>query len=194
MKRQDRLSLKAKREGYPARSVYKLKELDAKYRLLKRGGRVLDLGCHPGAWLRYAAQKVGENGLVVGFDLKEPVGEYPAHVHALVEDVLDLDPGSLKARWGAFDAVLSDLSPKLSGARSTDMARSLALNEKALEIALGVLGARGVFLVKVFHGEGFEDFLREVRASFKKAVVTKPRASTKRSRETYILGKGPSPR
>lgn len=194
MKRPDRLSIRAKREGYPARSVYKLKELDAKYRLLKRGDRVLDLGCHPGAWLRYAAQKVGKNGLVVGVDLKEPKGDYPGHVHAIVGDVLELDPEQLRQRWGPFHAVLSDLAPKLTGARSTDMARSLELNEKALDIALVTLKPGGFFLVKVFHGSGFEDFLKKARGSFQKTIVTKPRASSKRSRETYLLGMGPAPR
>lgn len=191
MRAQDRLSVRAKKEGYQARSIYKLKELDRKYGLFKRGARVLDLGCHPGSWLKYAAERVGDGGLVVGVDLEPPVGSFPGNVDAMVEDVLLLDGGSLKSRYGPFDAVLSDLSPKLTGVRATDMARSLELNEKALEIALHALKPTGLFVSKLFMGEGADDFVKKARKVFKKTVFTKPKASSKRSREMYLLGRGP---
>ncbi len=126
---------KAKREGYPARSVYKLQEIDAKYKLIRPGYRVLDLGCAPGSWLQYCAERVGEKGLVVGVDCAPLTRKVAQNVHFIQRDVSSLDPAEIAVFCRAFNLVLSDLAPSTSGVKSLDQERSLQLVYSSWELA-----------------------------------------------------------
>ena len=188
----DALYRRAKSQGYVARSVYKLQEMDRRYRLLRPGQAVLDLGCHPGSWLQFAAQKVGNKGRLVGVDLQPPGVALPPGVGFIQADVLELTPGGLRERSGieAFDLVLSDVAPRTTGVRDRDAAASLELTQAALELALALLKPAGSFLAKVYFGPGVDDLIRRVKRAFKLGKGHKPDASRSASREIYILGRG----
>ncbi|MEO0812888.1 MAG: RlmE family RNA methyltransferase, partial [Myxococcota bacterium] len=130
-KQPDHYTLKAKREGRPARSAYKLQEIDEKHRLFRSGGSVLDLGCSPGSWMQYAADAVGPSGRVLGFDLKPVEISLPAHAQAHVGDAFEIRDDMLHA----FDVVLSDMAPATSGDKKTDALRSSVLVERTLDVA-----------------------------------------------------------
>ncbi|MGD8765800.1 MAG: RlmE family RNA methyltransferase, partial [Desulfobacteraceae bacterium] len=160
---QDAYSRQAKKDKYPARSVYKLQEIQKKHHLIKKGYKVLDLGCCPGSWLLYAARQTGSSGKVVGIDLNPVSIQVPSHVQVLTADVLDLDAGTLDK---AFDVVLSDMAPATTGNKIVDTARSISLCESALYIAKTVLVPGGSFVCKVFQGSDFNSFSEEVRMVF----------------------------
>ncbi len=184
--RRDRFHQKAKKEGFLARAVYKLQELDEKFTLFKAGQRVLDLGCAPGSWLQYARGKVGERGVLVGVD-RAPLRADVAGAKVIVGDVLTIDPATL---GGPFDVVLSDMAPDTSGVRSLDQARSEALFERALELALALLAPGGSFVGKLFQGPDFKRLTERVRARFAVAKTAKPESSRQISIEQYVIGKG----
>ncbi len=191
---QDFYFKKAKKEGYPARSVYKLEEAQQKYRLLKKGGRVLDLGCHPGSWSLYAAKTVGTQGLVVSLDLQPTKGggkKGMAPIHWLHGDITDEEMlARVRAFAPAFDAVVSDMAPRTTGNKWADQQQSLALARRSLAVAEQFLVAGGVFYCKVFQGEDVDAFVAEVRARFQTARVVKPKSSRPESREVFVLGMG----
>jgi 23S rRNA (uridine2552-2'-O)-methyltransferase len=187
---QDHYFKRAKKEGFPARSVYKLEEIDRRVRLFRPGQRVLDLGCHPGSWLQYAARAVGHRGLVVGVDLRPLALELPAQVHVLRTDVFGMQPADLEHLSSAFDVVLSDLAPATTGIRAADIARSSLLFERALELAGGLLVPGGSFLGKIFQGTDFDRMVREMKRMFRQVRGMKPRATRKDSKEIYLLGMG----
>ena len=188
--RHDHFFKKARQAGYAARSVFKLEEIDAKHRLLGPGKRVLDLGCAPGSWLVYAAKRVGASGHAVGLDRNGVTVALPPQARALTGDVYDFPLADLAAAAGGpLDAVLSDMAPDTSGVGFADAARSVALAERALEIARALLAPGGVFLVKVFQGAELEPFVAAVRAAFRDVRLEKPAASRKQSREIYVLGR-----
>ncbi len=180
---------KAKAENYPARSVYKLEEIDAKHGLLRPGQRVLDLGASPGSWSLYAAGKVGAGGCVVGLDLKPLEGVTKTNIDFMVADVYDISPESLTAA-GLFDAVLSDMAPATTGIKSTDQVRSEELARAALDMARRVLKGGGSFLVKIFQGPDVDQFFKEVKAEFREVKRLKPKSSRSISPEIFILGLG----
>jgi len=187
--RRDRFHQKAKREGFLARAVYKLEEIDQKHHLFKPGDRVLDLGCAPGSWLQYARTKVGDRGVLVGLD-RGPLRNPPMGARIEVGDVMTIDIAQLKGDLGAFDVVLSDMAPDTSGIRSMDQARSEALFERALEIATAVLAPGGNFVGKLFQGPDFKKLTEAVRAKFGTAKTAKPESSRQISIEQYVIGKG----
>jgi len=187
--RHDRFHQKAKKEGFLARAVYKLEEIDAKFGLFKPGQRVLDLGCAPGSWLQYARGRVGERGLLVGLD-RAPLRGDVAGARIVVGDVLTIDPKELLGDLSAFDVVLSDMAPDTTGIRSLDQARSEALFERALEIAAAVLAPGGNFVGKLFQGPDFKKLTEAVRAKFETAKTAKPESSRQISIEQYVIGKG----
>ena len=184
---QDHYTRRAKKERYPARSVYKLQEIQQKHQLIKKGHTVLDLGCAPGSWLLYAAQLTGEKGRIVGVDLKPVTGRMPAHVQIVTADVFGLEAQSLGKK---FNVVLSDMAPTTTGHREVDAARSYRLCETALEIAQSVLVPGGSFVCKIFQGPDFKAFADIVSAGFKKQTIFKPRSSRKASKEIYVIGLG----
>jgi len=182
---------RAKREGYLSRAVYKLIEIDRKYALLKKGMQVLDLGSAPGSWLQWVSSRIGRSGRVVGVDIQKVTHPMPGNVTVLQGDMTDQAfVKILVDSYGPFDVVLSDMAPFTTGNKHADSARSALLAEQALYVARKVLKPNGTFLVKIFQGSDFHDFLLTLRKLFKKARVIKPAASRRESRETYILGTG----
>jgi len=177
----------AKKDGYPARSVYKLKEIDEKYKIFKKGDRVLDLGCSPGSWLLYISQKVGKQGKVIGIDLEEIKIPQKANIVFIKKSVFDLKESSFKDK---FEAVVSDLSPKTSGVEFLDAAKSLELAERSFEIAKSVLLPYGNFVCKLFENESSNEFFKKVENCFDFAKRFRPKAVIKKSKEFYIIGKG----
>ncbi|RME54246.1 RlmE family RNA methyltransferase [Candidatus Woesearchaeota archaeon] len=174
----DSYTIKAKKEGMRARSAYKLVQLNRKYKLVGSNDDVLDLGCWPGGWL-VALTKITK-GKVVGVDLNEiqPVNG----VEFIKADVFKFKINEV------FDVVISDMAPKTTGIHELDCERSIDLAEAALSIAKKNLKPGGNFLVKVFQGKGFDDFLKSIKKCFAFVKTTKPEASRKRSKEIYVIG------
>jgi len=187
--RRDRFHQKAKREGFLARAVYKLSEIDEKHHLFAPGDRVLDLGCSPGSWLQYARTQVGDEGVLVGLD-RGPLRNAPAGARIEVGDVMTIDIAQLVGDVGKFDVVLSDMAPDTSGIRSLDQSRSEALFERALEIATATLAPGGNFVGKLFQGPDFKKLTEAVRAKFETQKTVKPESSRQISIEQYVIGKG----
>jgi 23S rRNA (uridine2552-2'-O)-methyltransferase len=181
----------AKKEGYRSRAAYKLIEIAERDRLLKPGMTIVDLGAAPGGWSQVAMEKVGQSGRVIAVDLREMTplsgltfiqGDFTEEaVLVQLEESLGKSP---------VDLVISDMSPNISGIGMVDQARGMHLAELALEFSITRLNSGGDFLVKVFQGSGFEEFLRKMRAAFDRVVVRKPGASRGRSSELYLLGLG----
>jgi 23S rRNA (uridine2552-2'-O)-methyltransferase len=186
----DHYTRKAKEEGYAARSVYKLQEIQAHHRILRAGDRVLDLGCAPGGWLKLAAQIVGPRGTVLGIDLKPVTIDLPAHVRVVVADLHDPEAELWKGLNHVFDAVLSDMAPATTGNRTTDAARSFELAAMALETARTRLNVGGRFVCKIFQGPDFTVFETMVRRLFKETRLFRPQSSRKASKEIFVIGKG----
>ena len=176
----------AKKDGYPARSVYKLKEIDEKYKIFKKGDRVLDLGCSPGSWLLYISQKIGKQGKEIGIDLEEIKIPQKANIVFIKKSIFDLKESSFKDK---FEAVVSDLSPKISGVEFSDAAKSLELAEKSFEIAKSVLSPHGNFICKLFENKSSNEFFKKVENCFDFAKRFRPKAVTKKSKEFYIIGR-----
>ena len=184
---QDHYSQQAKKERFPARSVYKLEEIQKKHRLIKKGDTVLDLGCAPGSWLLYTAKLTGPKGRVIGVDLKPVSIQVSPHIKIISADVFTLDIESLEKD---FNVVLSDMAPATTGHKAVDAARSYNLCETALKIAQSILLPGGSFVCKIFQGPDFNLFLNAVRAGFKGLKIFKPQSSRKASKEIYIIGFG----
>jgi len=184
---QDHYSQQAKRERYPARSVYKLEEIQKKHRPIKKGDKVLDLGCAPGSWLLYTAKLTGPKGRVIGVDLKPVSIQASPCINIIAADVFTLDVTSLGKD---FNVVLSDMAPATTGHKTVDAARSYNLCEAALKIAQDILLPSGSFVCKIFQGPDFNPFLDDVRAGFKKLKIFKPQSSRKASKEIYVIGLG----
>ena len=184
---QDHYSQQAKKDRFPARSVYKLEEIQKKQRLIKKGDKVLDLGCAPGSWLLYAAKLTGPKGRVIGVDLKPLSIQVSSHINIITADVFTLD---IKSLGNDFNVVLSDMAPATTGHRAVDAARSYNLCETALNIAQSILLPGGSFVCKIFQGSDFNLFLDTVRAGFKELKIFKPQSSRKASKEIYVIGLG----
>jgi 23S rRNA (uridine2552-2'-O)-methyltransferase len=187
--RHDVFHQRAKREGFAARSVYKLEEIQAKFHVLRRGARVLDLGCRPGSWLQYAAGLVGPEGRLVGLD-RQPLDVAVPGARVVVGDVLQVPAAELRGDLEAFDVVLSDMAPDTSGVRSLDQARSETLFERALEIAEETLAPGGAFVGKLFQGPAFRELIARCRAGFERVATPKPRSSRPDSIELYVVATG----
>jgi 23S rRNA (uridine2552-2'-O)-methyltransferase len=188
---QDRYFKKAQQEGYRSRAAYKLLELQQRYRLLKAGDGVIDLGAAPGGWLQVAAKIVGSNGKVIGVDLQsiQPLPE--RNVILLSGDIRSEEiQRRIKALIGGpAHCVLSDMAPKLSGIRDADMARCLELNRIALAVAHQWLRPGGALLVKSFISEDLQLFSAELKQHFSAVQRTKPEATRQGSSEFYFVAK-----
>jgi 23S rRNA (uridine2552-2'-O)-methyltransferase len=182
----------AKRQGLRARSAFKLEELADRFRLLRPGARVLDLGAAPGGFLQVIARAVGPSGLAVGVDLVRLRPFSEAWVRTAVVDVLadDAETRLDAVATGAFDAVLSDMAPKTTGVRATDEARSHRLAERALEIARKRGKPGSSFAAKLFMGGDFEHFREQVRQAYREVKVVRPEATRSASIEVYLVGLG----
>ena len=186
----DSYTIRARKEGFPSRSVYKLEEIQRSFRILKKGDCVLDLGCFPGSWLLFASRIVGDRGLVIGVDITPVALQLPPNVRCLQYDVLAWDASFLEAIGGPFDAVLSDMAPSSTGQKFVDSQRSLELSQSALAIAARVLKTKGAFVCKIFHGPEFRSFSNQAKALFSRVAHVKPRGSRKASKEIYVVGLG----
>ena len=185
---QDHYFLKAKKQHYLARAVYKLEEIQKKYKILRAGCRVLDLGAAPGSWIQLARGVVGQSGLIVGIDLKPIEHPFPNRVVTLQGYIFDREFVEAALRDHLpFDVVLSDMAPATSGIKVADSARSALLFERAFEIAAYVLRPGGTFLAKIFHGSEFHQLLAQLKKQFGQTRVIRPEATRKQSREIYIL-------
>jgi 23S rRNA (uridine2552-2'-O)-methyltransferase len=182
---------RAQKEGYRSRAAYKLLEVDDKDRLLKPGTVVVDLGAAPGGWSQVAAARVGRAGKVIALDLLplEPLAGVDFIQGDFREEAV-LRQLEILLQGKQAGLVISDMAPNISGVASADQARAMHLAELAMEFALEHLKPDGNFLVKVFQGAGFEDFLKQMRSRFSRVVTRKPRASRDRSSEQYLLGSG----
>lgn len=180
----------AKHEGYRSRASYKLLEIIERDHLLKPGMRVVDLGATPGGWSQVVAQKLAGQGKVIALDLLEmlPLAGVTFIQGDFREDTVLAE--LVKALDGRpVDLVISDMAPNLSGVGLVDQARAMHLAELALEFALQHLKPGGTFLVKVFQGDGFDEYIREMRGHFRQVATRKPKASRGRTNETFLLAK-----
>lgn len=185
----DKWSQRAAKEGYLARSVYKLMEIDARYELIRPGLRVLDIGAAPGSWLQYTSDKLGSEGRVLGLDLK-PISFSAPNVMTKVVDVFDdaaVEAAIAGMSWQKLDLVLSDIAPNTSGIKDVDQWRSIELNRKIAAIAHRYLRGKGSVVMKVFRGKDFDMFTHELKTMFKRLKVMSAVASRDRSREVYVV-------
>lgn len=190
--RKDFYFKEAKKKDYAARSIFKLEEMDAKYKILSKGMKVLDLGAAPGSWAQYTSRAVGPRGRVFGIDLQDVRVTLPNAVF-IKADLRDVDIVKEAAAHGIeapFDCVLSDMAPRTTGIKFTDQARSLELCELALDIAERELRPGGNFVVKLFHGEGFEEYRDRLKRGFNKVEIIRPKSTRKESKEVFFVAKG----
>lgn len=187
-KGRDKYAEKARASGYEARSIFKLEEIEQKTPVIPRGGRVVDLGCFPGSWTRYALEKVGPDGVVVGVDFQAPRVSGAVFLEA---SALDVEPDTLRQHLGGeADVVLSDMAPNTSGDRVGDHLRQIDLAERALYVATQILVPGGAFVCKVFEGGEAQAFVEAARRHFEKVKRVRPEAVRKVSREWFLVATG----
>jgi 23S rRNA (uridine2552-2'-O)-methyltransferase len=189
---QDRYYKRAKQEGYRSRAAYKLLELQQRFRLIRAGDVVVDLGAAPGGWLQVAAKCVGQTGKVIGIDLQPIDGFHEPDIFVLQADITapEMPKKISDLARGKVDCVLSDLAPRLSGIRDADTARCLELNRTALSLATALLRPGGSFLVKSFVSQDLQTFTLELKKHFDTVQRTRPEASRQGSSEFYYFAKG----
>lgn len=186
----DTWSQRAAKEGYRARSIYKLQELDERFGLLHPGMCVLDVGAAPGSWLQYTAKRIGTHGAVIGIDLS-PIKHVAPNVQTFVCDLTDHDAVRhvlAEAKCTQVDIVLSDIAPNTSGIKDVDQWRSVELSQHVVALAQRVLKPGGTIVLKVFRGKSFDAFVAEVKAVFRRINVVSVEASRDRSKEVYVVG------
>jgi 23S rRNA (uridine2552-2'-O)-methyltransferase len=188
-KRADHFTKEAKKQGYPARSVFKLEEIDRRIRLLKPGMRVLDLGAAPGSWSLYVTQKIGAKGHLLAVDLSEILVPFPPNATFLQGDALSLDNEAL-ATYAPYDVVLSDMAPNTTGNRLGDQTRSFELFMRALAVADKLLKPGGAFVGKIFMGEDFQEAKKAVKKLFTEERAIKPEGTRASSYELFLIGIG----
>lgn len=185
--RPDARTRAAKAQGYPARSVFKLEEIDRRTKLLSPGQRVLDLGAAPGSWSLYAADRVGHKGMVLAID-RQPIAQvFPEHVRVVQGDALTLETAAL-SELAPYDVVLSDMAPNTSGTKAADQARSFELFMRAVDVAreLGRVGSH--FVGKLFMSADFEAARAALTQSYEKCQVIRPDGTRSRSSEVFLVG------
>jgi 23S rRNA (uridine2552-2'-O)-methyltransferase len=191
-KKPDHYARKAKKEGFAARSVYKLDEIQRRFRIFKPGMKVVDLGCFPGSWSKFILQKVGKNGVVVGVDLTAP--RFGGGVW-IEESVYDVDAEQLlEALGGPADVVVSDMAPGTTGNRLGDHVEQIELAARAWSLATVLLKPQGVFVAKVFDGEDANRFCAKVKTQCSKTKRLKPEATRRQSREFFLIAQGFRPK
>ena len=179
---------KAQKEGYRCRAVYKLLEIIEKKHIINKGDTVLDRGAAPGGWSQVAVKTTGKSGQVIASDIL-PIEEINGvnfiqgdfTEQSVYDELMNLIKGS------SIDIVLSDMAPNMSGQLSVDQPKSMYLADLAIDFALKILSRNGHFIVKVFQGDGFDEYVKKSRSSFRKVSIIKPKASRPRSKEVYLL-------
>jgi len=187
---EDHYSRKAKKDNFAARSVYKLEEIQKKHRIIKKGDKIVDLGCAPGSWLQYAAGLAGNSGQVVGIDLKPLTIKMPPNARYFNADILHMGEALLESIGDGYNLVMSDMAPATTGQKNVDSARSFELCQTALSLSEKLLKPGGCFVCKIFQGESFQTFSESVKKCFKHHKIFKPQSSRKASKEIYIIGIG----
>lgn len=185
--RPDHHTRAAKAAGYPARSVFKLEEIDRRTRLLRAGQHVLDLGAAPGSWSKLVAERIGPSGRLLSIDLEPIAVSYPPNVRVLQADVRELGPNELGA-FAPYDLVLSDMAPRTTGNKASDAWRCSELYGTALDLAARWLEPGGSFVGKIFMGEGFEEQRRRTAQCFEQVRVLRPDTTRSNSVELFIVG------
>lgn len=188
-KKPDHFTDKAKKAGFPARSVFKLEEIDRRVRLLKPGMRVLDLGASPGSWALYAAQKIGAGGKLLAMDLNPLNTALPPQATFIQGDALTIENADL-ALFAPYDVVLSDMAPNTTGNRLGDQTRSFELFMRALEVASTLSKPGGAFVGKIFMGEDLPLARAELRKHFETERLIRPEGTRSVSYELFIIGQG----
>ncbi len=186
----DHFTQRAKAENYPARSVYKLEEIQKKFKVIISGSQVLDLGCAPGSWLLYAAKQVGSKGRVFGIDLTKIDIKLPDNVTAIQDNILSLENEGFLVKENGFNTILSDMAPATTGRKDVDAFRSFELCNMALETAKKFGAPNSNFVCKIFQGNEFKKFEKEVKSVFRDCKTFKPESCRKQSKEIYIIAKG----
>ena len=179
----------AKAQGFPARSVFKLEEIDRRVKLLRAGQKVLDLGAAPGSWALYASQKVGPSGRVLAIDLQEIRQAFPPHVKVAQGDALTLENAAL-SEFAPYDVVLSDMAPSTSGSKIRDQAGSLELCLRALDVALALGKVGSHFVAKIFMSNDFQIARKLAGERYDKCQVIRPEGTRQQSTEVFIVGLG----
>jgi 23S rRNA (uridine2552-2'-O)-methyltransferase len=185
---QDHYFHQAKKEGFVARSAFKLQEIDRKYRLFKAGQRVLDLGCCPGSWMQYISGKIGQKGRVLGIDIKTLELPLKPNMGFIRADIFDCEVHLAAQTDPLYDLICSDMAPNTTGIRDVDAERSVQLCEAALDIADRRLRVGGAVLVKVFQGGSQERLIIRLKSGFRTVNIIKPKSSRDESREVFVLG------
>ena len=185
----DRFTRDAKKAGYPARSVFKLEEIDRRARILRPGMHVLDLGAAPGSWAMYAAQKIGKNGKLLAIDLTPLEIALPPYGTFVQADAFDL-ASNIHQAYAPYDVVLSDMAPKTTGNRLGDQTRSYELYMRALEVASETLKEGGSFVGKIFMGEDLPLARAETRKIFEQERLIRPEGTRSVSYEIFVIGLG----
>ncbi len=187
----DEFVLKSQKEGFRSRAVYKLQEIQERDRLIKPGQVVVDLGAAPGGWSQYVGKIIGSKGRVVALDIlpMDPI-EDVAFIQGDFREEAVLGQLQQLLEGSSVDLVISDMAPNVTGMSVVDQPRAMYLCELALDFAQGVLKPGGGIVVKVFQGEGFDQYMRDLRNNFSKVVTRKPKASRPKSREVYLVATG----
>ncbi len=183
---------KAKKENFLARSIYKLEEIDKKYKVIEKGNNVLDLGYYPGSWMQYTSKKIGPEGFAVGIDIK-PVNKKllgVKNVRLFEKSIFDVTTVEELDFDRKFDVVISDMAPNTTGVRSVDQLRSLNLIEQVFAHLDVFLRKDGNFVIKVFDGHEAQVFLKSQRSIFKEFHFLKPKSTRSVSKEFFVIGKG----
>jgi len=194
--RKDKFAIRAKREGYRSRAVYKLKDINKKYNLIKRGNSVLDLGCAPGSGIQIISKIVGSRGYVLGIDISKMEEFKETHIEFIQQDItkveiIDMIKSTVKNKLKdkKFNVVTSDMAPNTRGIIHLDQELSLELSLRAFELALLFLKKGGNFVCKTFQSEEYELFRKDVKKYFEFVKTQKPEASKKRSKEVFLVCK-----
>lgn len=182
---------KAKQENYLARSIYKLEEIDQKYKVLKKGNLVVDFGYYPGSWIQYTSKTIGEEGKVVGIDIQEVNKKLAgiSNVRVYQKDIFNISDLQQLDVEDQFDVVLSDMAPSTTGVQSLDQIRSLNLVESVFGLLPKFLKPGGNFVIKVFDSQHAQDFLKEQKKLFNEFHYLKPKSTRSVSKEFFVIGK-----
>ena len=204
----DRFYHRAQSEDFVARSVYKLQEIDRRFRLLGKGQRLVDFGCAPGSWLQLLSESVGKKGAVIGYDLEPVARAFPKNVRTFIESIDDLDAQRIRMDVATLvaelkkkpqpesvppsfriDGVLSDMAPKLTGIRDADQAKSVALVRIAYLLSEELVAPAGFFVAKLFQGRDTDELVEQVKGGFREVKLLKPEATRDGSREIFIFAR-----
>lgn len=182
---------KAKQENFLARSIYKLEEIDQKYKVLKAGMKVVDFGYYPGSWIQYTSRVIGDSGLVVGIDIQEVNKKLAGikNVRVFQKSIFDITDLSDLGVDNQFDVVLSDMAPSTTGIKTVDQARSLNLVESVFEVLPRFLRPGGNFVIKVFDSQIAQDYLKQQKNLFGEFHFLKPKSTRSVSKEFFVIGK-----